>query len=121
MRELYEKYYTARLWWQPDERVTPEIIDVEGEYDTEEEATIIARERLPLAFGCLRDDDGGTPNGPTFPRGSASPARRPAKSRRAGLSGRCSCAMELESLRRIGQKTPRIGGTPFLRGARISQ
>ena len=51
MRELYEKYYTARLWWQPDEHVTPEIIDVEGEYDTEEEATIIARERLPLAFG----------------------------------------------------------------------
>ena len=51
MRELYEKYYTARLWWQPDDRVTPEIIDIEGEYDTEEEATIIGRERLPLAFG----------------------------------------------------------------------
>jgi len=51
MRKLYEKYYTARLWWQPDDRVTPEIIDIEGEYDTEEEATIIARERLPLSYG----------------------------------------------------------------------
>ena len=29
MRELYEKYYTARLWFQPDEHVVPEIIDID--------------------------------------------------------------------------------------------
>jgi len=51
MRELYEKYYTIRLWFQPDDRVTPDIIDLEGEYDSEEEAIVFAREHIPLTFG----------------------------------------------------------------------
>lgn len=51
MYELYEKYYTARLWFQPDEHIVPEIIDIDGEFDSKEEAEAVARKRLTLTFG----------------------------------------------------------------------
>lgn len=38
MRGLYEKYYTVRLYCCPDLHFAPEIKDIPGEFDTEEEA-----------------------------------------------------------------------------------
>lgn len=42
MRELFEKYYTVRLYSCPDLHFTPTIIEIPGEYDTEEEARAAA-------------------------------------------------------------------------------
>lgn len=42
MREIYEKYYTVRLFSCPDLHFAPTIIDIPGEYDTEEEARAAA-------------------------------------------------------------------------------
>lgn len=42
MRELFEKYYTVRLYSCPDLHFAPSIIDIPGEYDTEEEARAAA-------------------------------------------------------------------------------
>lgn len=42
MREIYEKYYTVRLYSCPDLHFAPSIIDIPGEYDTEEEARAAA-------------------------------------------------------------------------------
>ena len=38
MREVFEKYYTVRLYSCPDLHFSPTIIEIPGEYDTEEEA-----------------------------------------------------------------------------------
>lgn len=42
MREIYEKYYTVRLYSCPDLHFAPSIINIPGEYDTEEEARAAA-------------------------------------------------------------------------------
>lgn len=42
MREIYEKYYTVRLYSCPDLHFAPSIIDIPGEYDTKEEARAAA-------------------------------------------------------------------------------
>ena len=38
MRKLYERYYTARLYCQPDPHFKPDIKNIPGEFDTPEEA-----------------------------------------------------------------------------------
>ena len=42
MREIFEKYYTAHLSFQPDPHFQPTIKEVEGEFDTEKEARAAA-------------------------------------------------------------------------------
>ena len=42
MREAFEKYYTVRLFCQPDLHFVPDIKDIPGEFDTEEEARAAA-------------------------------------------------------------------------------
>ena len=42
MREIFEKYYTARLFCQPDMHFRPDIKELPGEFDTSEEARAFA-------------------------------------------------------------------------------
>ena len=42
MREIFEKYYTVRLFCQPDLHFAPGIKYIPGEFDTEEEARAAA-------------------------------------------------------------------------------
>lgn len=42
MRELFEKYYTVRLYSQPDTHFRPDIKELPGEFDTPEEARAFA-------------------------------------------------------------------------------
>lgn len=47
MRQIYEKYYTVRLFSQVDLHFRPEIIEIDGEFDTEEEAHEVGEKQCP--------------------------------------------------------------------------
>ena len=46
MRELFEKYYTVRLFFQDDPHFRPDIEDLPGEFDTAEEAYAVGEKAL---------------------------------------------------------------------------